>query len=324
MTDLNVNVGIDAGSHTSKIAYDDKKIAGLEGFDLLKLREESEVFFDEPVFSCVIALPDAFTRKQRDDIIFDAKKSGFKKIDVITSHEAIINALRENGRVLVYDFGASKSDIIIFDGDKKILDNEIFNDISGNEFDNVFAQWLSERFTLNLIDEKILRGHAGKIKINLSLNDFVIWRDVYITRDDFERLIRFTVKRALHTVERFITCYRPRKFIMTGGCSEIPLVKKIFDGLNIETEFNADLIAQGAAVKARSLSKENRSTDKSGTASKIRELRGELMELEDLLTRKQKDRLYFLFKKAEGILTNDPALITLMENLIKEVRSESS
>lgn len=322
MTDLNASVGIDAGSHTSKISYGGKKIAGLEGFNLLKLREESEVFFDEPVFSCVIALPESLTGKQHGDIIFDAKKSGFKKIDLITSHEAMAGALNENARVIVYDFGASKSDIIIFDENKKILDNEVFNDISGNKFDDVFAQWLSERFTLNLIEEKILLCHAGKIKINLSFNDFVIWRDICIMRDDFERLIYFTVKRALHTVERFIDCYSPKKIIMTGGCSEIPLIKKIFSGLNIHTEFNADLIAQGAALKARSFP-ENRRAEKTAAASKILELRGKLIELEELLTRRQKDRLYFLFKKAEGIFTNDPALITLMENLIKEIRNES-
>lgn len=316
MTGLNVNAGIDAGSHTSKLTHDDKIIAYLEGFDLLKLREAAEVFFDEPVFSCVIALPDDFTRKQRDDIAFDAKKAGFKNVNLITAHEAMSKAVNNN-RVLVYDFGASKSDIIIFDENKKILDNEIIHDISGNNFDKIFAEWLSDRFTLDLIDEKILLKHAEKIKINLSLNDFVVWREINISREDFERLIYFTVKRAFHVIERFITCYKPDKFIMTGGCCEIPLVKNIFNGFN--AEFNNNLIAWGAAVQAHLLSKDNKHPDKFNNAEKFKELRIKLMEMEEFLTRQQKDRLYFIFKKAEGILTGDPTMINLLENMLKEI-----
>ena len=322
MTGLNVNVGIDAGTHTSKLAYDDKLIATLEGFDPLELREQAEIFFDEPVFSCVMALPESFTRRQRDDVVFNAKKSGFKNITTISSHEAIINAIGENsGRVLVYDFGASKSDISIFDGDG-VLDNETLSDVSGNKFDEVFAEWLSDRFTLDLIDKKILREHAEKIKISLSSNEFVVWRDVHITSDDLERLIRFTIKRAAHVVERFAACYRPGRFIMTGGCSFIPIARKIFDALNMRFDLDDELIVRGAAIKARSLSKDNHTSDKINRASRLRELRGELIELEEFLSRKQKDRLYFLFRQAEGIASSDPAIINLMEKMIEEVRNE--
>ena len=320
ITFLNADAGIDLGSHTSKLACENKFAANIEGSNLLTIREEAEIFFDEPVFSCVIAVPDFFSRRQRDEIIFSAKKSGFKNVEIITAHEAMISAINDNNKILVYDFGASKSEVIIFEGNE-ILDSEIINDVCGNEFDKVFSEWLSERFTLNLIDERILRSRAELIKIALSSNDFITWRDVDITRDDFERLIFFSIKRVFHTIERFINCYKPVKFIITGGGSEIPLMKKFLNGLNINIEFNNNLTASGAAIKAHSANK-NQTSERINTASKFRELRGELIEIEDLLTRKQKDRLYFLFKQAEGVLTHDATIINLLENLIKSIRSE--
>ena len=317
MANLNVCVGIDAGSNTSKLAYDSKLIAELKNFDLLKLREESEIYFDEPVFSCVVALPDSYSRRQRDDVIFSAKKSGFKNVNIITAHEAINLALNYE-RALVYDFGASRSELTVF-GDNEILENVIINDVCGNEFDRAFSEWLSERFTLNLIDKKVLLEKAREIKIFLSENDYVTWRDVNITRDDLERLIHFTVKRAAHVAKRLMRVYNPESFILTGGCSRIPLVRKIFTQVVKDNiEINESLIANGASIKALSLTAGDKASERFDTAAKIRELRGNLLELEELLTRKQKDRLYLLFRQAEGI--NDPKIIALMENLIREIK----
>ena len=315
MANLNVCVGIDAGSNTSKLAYDSKLIAELENFDLLKLREEAEIYFDEPIFSCVVAVPDNYSRRQNDDVVFSAKKADFKNVTIITAHEAINLALNYE-RALVYDFGASRSELTVF-VDNEILENVIINDVCGNEFDRVFAEWLSERFTLNLM--KVLLKKAEEIKISLSENDYVTWRDVNITRDDLERLIHFTVKRAAHVAKRLMRVYNPESFILTGGCARIPSVRKIFTQVVKDNiEINESLIANGASIKAISLTTGDKASERFDTAAKIRELRGSLLELEELLTRKQKDRLYILFRQAEGI--NDPKIISLMENLIREIK----
>ena len=107
---------------------------------------------------------------------------------------------------------------------------------------------------------------------------------------------------------------------MTGGCAEIPLAKKIFSGLFPQIEFIKNLTALGAAARADSLSSARERKQRFDTNAKLREIRGSLMSLEDLLTRKQKDRLYFLFRQAEGILPNNPAMIKLLENLISEIK----
>ena len=54
-------------------------------------------------------------------------------------------------------------------------------------------------------------------------------------------------------------------------------------------------------------------------AARLRELRAGMLELEERLTRRQKDRVYAMFRQAEGI--NDAGIIALMENMIREIRS---
>lgn len=321
-----IYIAIDAGSYSAKIAGENKFIASVPGRDLLKIREESEIFFDEPIFSCVAALPGDFDRRQRENFIFEAKRAGFKNIEIISSHDAMLSGLDDKDReqtILIYDFGFSKSEIIFFDGGE-IIDSEIIKDVSGETFDKIFASWLSERFTLNLINEKELLTRAENFKRELSSKDSMTWRGVEIGREDFERLIYFSVRRASHTAERFVNCYDPDKFIMTGGSCEIPVVKKIFRDLFPKIIFDESLIVSGTAKKATSLSSKREESKKLDNKAKLSEIRGALMTLEDLLTRKQKDRLYGLFRQIETLSENSPALIKLLENLVGEIRSEGS
>lgn len=343
---LNVNVGIDTGSYSSKLACDNKIIATIPTGnrastgsrpptpDLLTLREEAEIYVDEPVFSCVIAVSNSLGTGQREELIFKAKKSGFKNVEIISKHEAISNAvdgskrqstgtpLAASDKVLVCDFGASGTEFIFF-RNSEVIDSEIIGDVSGFEIDRIFAQWLCERFTLNLIKKEELLELAEKFKKELSHNEALTWRNIEITRENFERLIYFSIKRTSHTLERFIKCFNPERFIMTGGCSEIPLTKKIFSDLFPNTELIKDLTVLGASARADSLSSARERKQRSDSNAKLREIRGALISLEDLLTRKQKDRLYFLFRQAEGILPDSPAMIKLLENLINEIKTAS-
>ena len=326
ITGLNACVGIDLGSKISKLSYDSKLIAEIQGFNPLELREEAEIYFDEPVFSCVVAIPEDFNYRQKDDVTYSSKKSGFTKINIISKSEAVnlyLESLNYEGEILVYDLGASKSDISIFN-DGEVLESEIISDISGNEFDKVFAEWLSERFTLNLIDEKTLREKAENIKIALSDEDYVIWRDVRILREDFERLIHFTIKRAAHVIQKFQRIYKPQRFILTGGSAKIPLIRRIFRNVTkFEPEIIENLTAKGVSIKAASMSSsndKNKYSERLNAASKIRELKVKLIEVEDLLNRKQKDKLYLIFKQAEGIARSDFEIVNLLENMLKEIR----
>ncbi|MBR1486624.1 MAG: Hsp70 family protein, partial [Synergistaceae bacterium] len=319
-----VSAGLDVGSHTSKIASDEKIIAALPLCDFLKLREEAEIYFDEPVFSCVIAVSKSLSNRDKEVLIFDAKKSGFKHIELISHYDAILNSLdeNENSKILVLDLGASKSEVIFFDN-QKLIDSEIIEDVCGNEFDKIFSRWLSERFSLNLIKEKELLAQAENFKLELSLKEKIIYRDVEIFREDFERLIYFSVKKLSHVAERFLSCYSPKRFILTGGCCEIPIVKKIFAEIFANLEINLNLIAQGAAKKAASLSSNRERAKRFDSTAKFKEIRNEIITLEDMLTRKQKDRLYGFFRQIEATAVNNPALIKLLENLMSDIKSKA-
>ena len=61
-------------------------------------------------------------------------------------------------------------------------------------------------------------------------------------------------------------------------------------------------------------------SERLNAASKIRELKIKLIEVEDLLNRKQKDKLYLIFKQAEGIARSDFEIVNLLENMLKEIR----
>lgn len=313
MAGLNVCVGIDAGSSASKVGYSDnlstRIIARLEGLDLLLLREEAEIFFDEPVFSCVVAVNSGV---RHEDIRARAGACGFREVNIITAHEAMGLALSDEA--LVYDFGASRSELTVLDGDD-VLESVIVPDVCGSVFDGVFVEYLAERIRVSASDA--LLREARRIKHVLSEEESIMWHGVEVFRTDFDRLIRFSVKRAVHTADRLIRVHRPERIILTGGCANIPMVREEFSGFGVEP----DIIAVGASLKARTVSKSVGSEKKSDAvdmSARLRELRANIIELEDRLTRGQKDRIYMLFRQAEGI--NDAGIIATMENMMQEIR----
>lgn len=327
MADFHVCVGIDAGTRASKLGYSDslstRIIAGLEGFDINALREEAEMFFDEPVFSCIIAVPETLSRKQREDVMFSAKANGFSgEVEIITAHDAIRSTLPDDKNILVCDMGASRTEFVILNR-KEVLANESVNDVCGNSFDNSFSEYIADLRLIDAIDANLMR-EAMRIKRVLSEREIMTWHNREITRDDFERLIYFPVKRLSHVADKFMRIHKPKRIIMTGGTCNIPLVRRIFAGISpeIQPEFDLNLIVKGAALKARSQSKESIRNAKLNMSSKLQELRAGIIELEERLTRNQKDRLYAMFKQVEGF--NDSGSIVLMENLIREIKNASS
>lgn len=315
---MSVCAGIDAGSFTSKLGYSDslgiRVIARPEGFDLNALREEAEVFFDEPVFSCVIAIPESYSQRQRDDIKARAKSSGFRNITIITRHEALSS---EAGRLLVWDFGNSGSDIFVAEGGGVL--ESIRLDVCGCEFDRVFSEYLADRSMTEQAGEGLVT-EARRVKHVLSDEDSVTWRrGIVIFREEFERLIYFPVKRAAHYAQRLMRVHKPERVIITGGCSKIPVVMKVIsEVLKVKPELDEDIIVRGASVIARMQGSVSAHKDTSDIPGRLRALRGGIIEIEARLTRQQKDRLYVMFRQAEGM--KDEGVITLMENMMRELR----
>ena len=315
-TNLCVCAGIDAGSYCSKLGYSDnlgtRILARSDGADFMTLREEAEIFFDEPVFSCVIAVKDDISRRQNETVRLKAINAGFRDVNIIGQFEAVTLGLDDDARTLVCDFGASRCDFVMIDeGD--VIDTES-RDVGGDLFVRVFADYLCELRMLKKVDDNIM-NEAKRIMHILSDEESRLWHNVTITREDFERLIYFPVKRASHTFDRFIHVYKPERVILTGGCAKIPLVREFFTG----AEIIDDLTAKGASIKGLSLSKQEAKKTIADNVSRIKALRAEILRIEEGLTRQQKDKLYVLFRQAEGI--NDAGIITMMENLIREIKN---
>ena len=309
MDSLSVCAGIDAGSYESKLAYSDELstriIARLEGFNLRGLREECEAFFDEPVFSCVIAGNSAVR----------AEGSGFSDVNVIAQSEAAILGLGREGRNIVYDLGASGCRIYALDS-HEVCESVTVDDVCGNAFDAQFAEYLAERYGFDKVD---LRD-ARRIKHELTNTEVTLWHERRIDRYELERIVHFPVKRTARVLQRLCRVYKPEGVILTGGSVKTPEVWNVLaQAAGITPEYRGNLFVEGAALKARELQKGSRPTGrKIDTAAKIRELRAGMLALEDKLTRRQKDRVYALFRQAEGI--NDAGIIALMEGLIREIK----
>lgn len=310
----NVYAGIDAGTASSKLAYSDnlstRIIARADGSDFITLREEAEIFFDEPLFSCVIAVNDSLTQRQLDTLKAKAVSSGFRNVDFIGQFQAMSLALDDESRTLFCDFGASGFRVAVIEADD-VIDVD-YVDVGGDLFDKLFAEYLCE-LRMTKFSPEILK-EAKRIKHILSDNNSRLWHNINIQRNDFERLIYFPAKRTFHTVNKLLRVWKPSRFILTGGCSQIPIVREIFKG----AEILPDIIAKGAGLKAKSLSKLHAKRNIADNISRIRALRAEILSVEDILTRQQKDRIYLLFKQAEG--SNDNGIITLMENLLHEIK----
>ncbi len=315
-TNLCVCAGIDAGSSCSKLGYSDnlgtRILARADGADFMTLREEAEIFFDEPVFSCVIAVKDDFPSRQREAVRLKAISAGFRDVNIIGQFEAMTLGVNDDVRTLVCDFGASRCDFAVID-DGDVIEAES-RDVGGEMFTKIFAEYLRELRMLKKLDENIL-SEAKRIMHILSDDESRLWHDVNILREDFERLIYFPVKRVSHTFDMMIHVFKPERVILTGGCAKIPLVREFFTGAEIVD----DLTAKGVSLKGLSLSKLEAKKSIADNTARIRALRAEILRIEEGLTRQQKDRLYVLFRQAEGI--NDSGIIAMMENLIREIKN---
>ncbi len=308
--------GIDAGTYESKAAYSDglgtRIIAEAVGFDLTALREEAEAFCEEPVFSCVVAIPEGSRRVHTEG-------TGFTEVYEIPQSEAVILGLGRDGRNIVCDFGASECRMYVVDG-HEVIERENIADFCGKSIDRNFEEYVVERFRLNPKDPHI-SGETRRIKHSLTENEYTVWREVKIFRYELERLIHFPAKRTARVIQRLCRVYRPEGLILTGGSVKIPEVWRVVaEAAGMTPEYRGNLIAEGAAAKARELQKDSQRAKTAGisdTAARLRELRGDVLAIEDRLTRRQKDRVYALFRQAEGI--HDSGIISLMENLIREI-----
>ena len=241
---------------------------------LLKLlREDAEAYLNEFIYSCVITVPACFNSLRRSLVLYAAREAGFSG-DVKILNEPTAAALSigsKEGRYLVLDFGAGTADISVVEMESNvwhILESVGTSDIGGYDFDILLAEWLIERSGLYWIKENVkdldiwnlFRSQAEKVKIALSSYDryellpFIAMREniepIMIEREDFNRLIRFHIKRIVNWVKMLWEAYKPQKLLLVGGSSKIPLLRQMLEQDVASPEYFGYCIDEGVAIGA--------------------------------------------------------------------------
>ena len=224
---------------------------------LCSLREDAEVFLGQFVSSCVLAVPACFSLLQREALARAAKTAGMGEVRIVNEPTAAALAFGLEGRFLVLDFGAGTVDVSVAESENgvwQILESVGSSQIGGYDFDLALAEWLRERLRLGSPEAdpsnpetvcledacwRTLIMEAETIKIALSSCRSYRWTppplngkrfsSLQIYREDLERMIRFSIKRLLHVVQRLWERHSPERLLLVGGSSRIPLLRDIFE-----------------------------------------------------------------------------------------------
>ncbi len=233
------------------------------------LREDAEVCLKSFVSSCVLTVPACFTLPQREAMIRAANAAGLNA-RIVSEPTAAALAFGRQGRFLVLDFGAGTTDISAVESEGgvwQVLESVGTDTVGGYEFDVALAEWLRESLLLDKFDAgdvrwQMLLQEAERIKIALSDCWSIHWTppalggwappELTIYREDMERLMRFSIRRLIHTVRRLWDRYEPEHLLLVGGSSRIPLLQEILERevalperLSLCAE---DAVARGAAL----------------------------------------------------------------------------
>ena len=303
------SIAIDYGSEYLRAGiFDGRYRLIASGKNLLEIREGSEIFFNDFVSSCLIAVQKNYTPEKLNAIKNNANEAGFDYVDFITDTQAKISALDENiNSALILDMGASKTELEIISQSQSEKISELKN-FNGNYFNKIFSEFLSTRLLHN-----IKAIEADGIKKDLTDKEILIIGGKKIYRYDFERLIRFHIFDAVNFINAMIRIYEPEKFFITGGLANIPIVKNIIERDTImKPEFTSDLILKGASILAVLNDKKN------DNKARLKALQENFKAVRNFLTPSQNDRVNRFFNQALNLKGN--ANINALENLLNELK----
>ncbi|MBQ3377950.1 MAG: rod shape-determining protein, partial [Synergistaceae bacterium] len=202
--------------------------------DLVKTREDAEIYLDDFCTACVVSLKLNLNKLNKNNILKLARNAGINNIKIISELDAACEYLRNNfkdlNKFLIIDAGAGAANLNLLERDK-LIESVIIDSVSGNKFDELIAEFLGD-LRADIKDEKFLLSEAEKLKNYLDLKlDKLEWtpfNDDYkinIYHEDLERLIKFQVRELAHVARRLILIYKPDKIFLTGGMANLPIFK---------------------------------------------------------------------------------------------------
>jgi len=271
-----------------KIQVGDKFYSPIElsSFILTELKHRAEHILKTPVTKAVITVPAYFNDAQRQATRDAGKLAGIDVLRIVNEPTAASLAYglglnrEEEKTIAVYDLGGGTFDISILkiaNGIFEVLSTNGDTYLGGDDFDeSIVNYWkTADQITAEELKDKSfaqeLRLAAEEAKKQLSFsNEYsgeVAGRSLFITRDEFNKLIRPLVDKTINSCraalkDAALIQKDIDEVVMVGGSTRVPLVKesvKEFFQKELHDKLNPDeVVALGAAVQADILAGNNK------------------------------------------------------------------
>lgn len=227
----------------------------ISAFILQKIKQDAEVFLNQPVNSAVITVPAYFDDNQRQATKDAARIAGLEVKRIINepTAAAIAYGLGKEGnyKVAVLDLGGGTFDVTIMEvgeGVFQVLATSGDSHLGGCDMDEALAEWIAKQLELDLeslekspITKSKLRTLAEQAKQELSsqvsTTIYVDWVDpiaeIELTRVQFEEIIQPVLKRLEPPIEDALreaglTPADIDKVLLVGGATKVPAVRQKF------------------------------------------------------------------------------------------------
>ena len=252
------------------------------------LKKTAEAYLGEKVTRAVITVPAYFNDAQRQATKDAGKIAGLEVERIINEPTAASLAYGfdkqdKSEKILVYDLGGGTFDVSILelgDGVFEVKSTSGNNSLGGDDFDNVFVDYLVSEFkkenSVDLTKDKMamqrLKDAAEKAKKELSGvtttqislpflsqgSDGPLHLDMSLTRAKFEELTRDLIDSTIEPVRKALKDAKLSasdidKVILVGGSTRIPRVQELVKnelGKEPNKSVNPDeVVAMGAAIQ---------------------------------------------------------------------------
>jgi Fe-S protein assembly chaperone HscA len=253
---------------------------------LRQLKRNAERFFGAAVKQAVITVPAYFNDAQRQATKDAGRIAGLEVLRLVNEPTAASLAYgldrKQNGTIVVYDFGGGTFDVSILklkDGIFEVIATNGDTHLGGDDIDNLLIAVavadiagdlgvdarehpdLVQRLRRAVIDAKITLSSQETADLEVELPDGRLYQR-RIERAAFEHMIEPTVERTLASCRQALkdaelAASQVDEVVLVGGSTRIPLVRRQVENLferKPHTELNPDeVVALGAAVQAKIL-----------------------------------------------------------------------
>ncbi len=235
-------------------------------FDRLKMQAEKKL--EQKIMKAIVSVPAYFDDNQRGQIMMASKMAGLTVLRLIAEPTAAAYAygLNKNskGTYLVYDFGGGTFDVSILNiqtGILQVIATGGDNMMGGDDIDYLIAQYLSNKYNLDLLSDLTLYAKKAKefLSENSTIEMMIGGKILNLTRQEIEQLITPIIDKTVNITQSVLNDVENvalQGIILVGGSSKIPLVAQKLQSY-FQTKIYSDIDPEKAVVLGASLQAES-------------------------------------------------------------------